>query len=231
MIMSKNKVFCLPLFPVGSTLADEDLFNYAYVVVTPKLEQRLDRIREMLVGIDDGTDGDTVVALMNESAAITLAFDGHEYASDDDSDVDVITKKHCALKITSDGFRFSIPSSANKSIPSTESGAVPFEMLDVYDDLILQIPLQYTSEWDDGQSITTECTMDSFSGALDIKSSLGATPESNLDREFVTTPDGREYSVFSNEGINGELFVRPSVLHALVAFLEKNDDERPSLWP
>jgi hypothetical protein len=54
---------------------------------------------------------------------------------------------------------------------------------------------EFTSEWDDGSVVTTACTYNPKTGAVNPGVSKGPIPEGSLDREYITLPGGDELEI------------------------------------
>jgi hypothetical protein len=52
----------------------------------------------------------------------------------------------------------------------------------------------FTSVWDDGSEVTTNCTLDPSNGQVHPETS-DAAPEGSLEREYITLDDGNEVNV------------------------------------
>jgi hypothetical protein len=58
-----------------------------------------------------------------------------------------------------------------------------------------EIKCIFTSEWDDGSTVTTPCIYDPKTGEVTPQVSKGRVPKGSLEREFITLPGDEELDV------------------------------------
>lgn len=197
--------------------------NFIYVEVTPKLESIINKRNHFLADIAEeigAADPQNKLFDYREGVTFTLDYEDPELAPKTEG-LDIL---RCHTMLTKDGLWHDILATDKSDF--TETGVISFSDIADYESKVQKIPLTYVSSWDDGtKELKSKCTMNSFSGELDIEVGGDHNDNGTLDREYVMDDEGNEYLVFRNDAINGGMFVTPSAFFNLKIALKEKETE------
>ncbi len=193
---------------------EESYPNYAYLSVNKTFEKTIENISYLIKA------NNLRSVLIDGKGFLDLVVDDKESYSDG---VELFDAQSVDMVVSEYGFYFVISPDKNNETISIETEVLNFNEIELALNVNEgKIALTFTSEWD-GSTIESCCTVNEFTGELDINESE-ELPDNDaaLDRQYVSDEQGTEYRVFCNESTN-VYFVAPHDFYNLVNNQAENE--------
>lgn len=188
----------------------EDDPNFVYLEVDEKNSQTINDYLKLLP-----TECFEHRIAINDNHRLDFNLQFIYQGGDGEIEQDCQNVSHTQPYLNQDGLYFNVSRTINHDVFLTDTFSLE-EIASI--DQLEMVPMTFTSEWDTGETITTNCKMHPLSGELEIEISQGLAPTGCLLDEYVTFND-QDYPVFSLDEFN-EMFVKPHAFFALRSQIE-----------